>query len=83
MLRSLSLVNNISKPTEFIDKALLERGKKIQAQQAYCEEHRLPNFVTNGRCFGCGVNVFDFVTLKEASSSLITGCNHCHYSFCE
>lgn len=83
MQRSLLLENNTTKPKEFVDKNLLYRKKKVLAQQVYCKAHKLPNFAMDGRCYGCGANVFDFVTLEEASSSLITGCPNCHTSFCD
>lgn len=62
---------------------IVERQAKIQAQEEYCTKHHLPNFVGNGRCYGCGINVFDYVPLKEAESGLITGCPRCHKSFCD
>jgi hypothetical protein len=61
-----------------------EIRKCIEAQENYCNEHGYPIFMpVNGKCGRCGHQIFDVISLKGASNSLITGCPICHYSFCE
>ena len=62
---------------------LEERALKIQAQEAYCVNHNVPNFAGNGNCWHCGHNVYDDMTIEEVSSKLITGCPVCHHSWCD
>lgn len=64
-----------------------------KAQKKYCDENNLPLFV-NKHCPLCGKDVFGMYrksndeyrygfSVEVASSTLITGCPFCNYSFCE
>lgn len=65
------------------------------AQIAYCQEHGCPHFAPghSGRCYRCGRDIYQriewpggYVTgisVEAAGSELVTGCPHCHYSFCD
>ena len=61
--------------------------KARQAQKKYCEEHNLPHFAPeSGVCWRCGNNIYygqRGISVEEAGSTLITGCPHCHWSYCE
>lgn len=62
---------------------LVSSEMKVKAQVEYCIENDLPMFAPkDGRCYSCGRDVFEDYSYKEASSSLITGCRKCNYSFC-
>ena len=57
---------------------------KINAQEKYCRETGLPRFApADGICYRCHKQIYDVIELKNAQSTLITGCSHCHYSYCE
>lgn len=61
------------------------------AQANFQKENGYPDFAPkSGRCFRCGRNIYDLIeigtrktgiSVEKASSELITGCPHCHYSF--
>lgn len=60
------------------------------AQRAYCDASGSTYFAPdNGICYHCGRNIYQTygesrgISQDEASHSLITGCPHCNYSFCE
>jgi hypothetical protein len=56
----------------------------IEAQADYARMHRLPNFTSHdGRCFACGQNIYTKISVEQAGSKLISGCPHCHRSFCD
>ena len=41
---------------------------------------------SNGICYRCGQNIAEGengITLDDLGDYIITGCPHCHYSFCE
>jgi len=58
--------------------------KKIEAQRLYCQERMLPHFAPpDGKCWSCGNDIYLTITLETASNSLITGCPHCHKSYCD
>lgn len=66
-----------------------------RAQIKYCTENGYPHFAPghDGRCYRCGRDIYQriewptgYVTgisVEAAGSTLITGCPHCHYSFCD
>lgn len=66
-----------------------------RAQIKYCTENGYPHFAPghNGRCYRCGRDIYQriewptgYVTgisVEAAGSTLITGCPHCNYSFCD
>ena len=74
---------NVQMKQDYPSEELKQRGLKILAQEAYCVNNKLPNFALNGRCYSCGRNVFDELTLEDATNTLITGCPNCHTSFCD
>ena len=60
---------------------------KRKAHREYCSDNT-PNFAefgTNrkGNCRYCNQNIWEYITLKKASSELITGCPVCHRSYCD
>ena len=69
-----------------------------KAQAEYCSRTGAPHFApADGRCFRCRTNIYvakehkdpkfgDWttgVTVEKATASLVTGCPHCNYSYCE
>ena len=66
-----------------------------EAQAKYVKEKEYPHFApTSGRCYDCGRNIYLKIessngkyssgySVERASSELITGCPHCHHSYCE
>lgn len=67
--------------------------KACEAQTKFVKEHDYPYFAPgNGVCYSCRRNIYreekngnysSGITVEKASSELITGCPHCHYSYCE
>ena len=57
----------------------------IAAQQQYCKEHKAPHFAPDdGFCYSCGKQIYaNGRSVKYASENLITGCPHCHRSYCD
>lgn len=67
----------------------------IHAQKQYCEQNHLPNFTpSDGKCYRCNKDIYTLyqkpdvnyktgISVEEAGNHLITGCPHCHYSFCD
>lgn len=56
--------------------------KKIKAQEGYCKDNKVPFFAPKtGKCFKCHKQIFEKITLEEASNELITGCPFCNYSY--
>ena len=65
------------------------------AQEKYCETHGAPMFAPQGGyCPSCGWNIYmpDRIrggvcyggySVPEAGATLITGCPHCHATFCD
>lgn len=59
--------------------------KYYKAQEAYCNKHKLPFFVSDcqesrrGFCPHCG----RLMVNEKWKSEHITGCSRCHISFCE
>ena len=54
----------------------------LDAQKTYCDERKVPMFTpTDGRCFRCGQDITDALTVERASKELITGCPLCHRSY--
>ena len=64
------------------------------AQEKYCHEKHYPHFAPrSGFCYRCGRDIYRQITwpsghttgisVEGAGNHLITGCPHCHYSFCE
>lgn len=68
--------------------------KAIAAQKKYCEENKAPHFAPeDGFCYSCGKQIYvDYnengftshgESIEYASNELITGCPHCHRSYCD
>ena len=56
---------------------------KIKAQEEYCEKHKVPMFAPKDKCYSCNRNIWDKITLEQATNELITGCPYCNKSFCD
>lgn len=61
-----------------------------QAQEEYCHKHHLPLFAPrDGKCFHCGCDIYATygqsagISFDRAATTLISGCPHCHHSFCD
>ena len=65
----------------------VEQAKEAQAR--YCTINGVPHFAPySGICYKCRKNIYEQgkgfgISVERASSQLVTGCPHCHYSFCE
>ena len=58
--------------------------KAIAEQKQYCKEHHDPHFAPqDGFCWSCGKQIYVNGYEDRASSELITGCPHCHRSYCD
>lgn len=56
---------------------------KIMAQSEFVREAGGPLFAPgDGRCWKCGRQIYEAISLERAGSSRITGCPHCKHSFC-
>ena len=63
------------------------------AQYEYCAKKNYPHFApSGGLCWKCGNNIYTEInhgtyktgiSVEKASSELITGCPHCHRSYCD
>jgi len=61
-----------------------EIEEKRAAQKAYTIKEQLPHFApTDGVCWNCGKQIYTGISLEKASTQLITGCPHCHRSYCD
>lgn len=55
---------------------------KIEAQREYRKRTKSPCFgPDNGRCWSCGRQIFEKITLEGASNYLVTGCPYCYRSY--
>jgi len=51
---------------------------KLTKQIKYCNDNILPMFVPeDGKCWFCGKQI------EDSDSELLTGCKHCHRSYCD
>jgi len=67
--------------------------KAIEAQAMFAKAREYPHFApSDGICYNCGSNIYveiikgnhrSGIDVERASTSLITGCPHCHWSYCE
>lgn len=74
--------------TERIDTALANR-----AQVKYCEDNKAPHFAPTNYCYACRRSIYTTyningreskgITVERAGNGLITGCPHCHRSYCD
>lgn len=57
-----------------------ELKEKYKKYSEWCKENKLPNFVAeDGCCYFCKRPVFR----DNDKMEFITGCPHCHRSFCD
>jgi len=64
-----------------------------EGQAKLCKEKGYPHFAPlDGRCYNCKMNIYKLdtsmkwpsgISVERATSTLVTGCPHCHYSYCE
>ena len=76
-----------------MQKQTFDHSKSVEAQREFCKEKGYPHFApSNGICYNCRKDIYtqiDHGTFKSglsyerASSELITGCPHCHRSYCD
>ena len=62
-------------------------------QDKYCKENGYPHFAPeSGKCWSCNSDIYaqinhgeykTGISVEEAGSTLITGCPHCHISYCD
>lgn len=69
----------------------------IKRQKEYCDAKGVPHFAPyDGRCHKCGGQIysqkeryaggrkyFTGINTEKAGTTLVTGCPHCNYSFCD
>lgn len=61
----------------------------VEAQRKYCNKNGFPNFAPqDGYCYFCNriiyANRFERgYSIEYAATHLITGCPHCHGSYCD
>jgi len=76
-------------------KEIFDIKKACEAQARFVKEKDWPYFApSDGVCYDCRNNIYRKIkhesgkyysgySVEVASSTLITGCPHCHYSYCE
>lgn len=76
--------------SEVVKKTIKEIGNCITEQKKLCDERNFPHFAPkNGDCYHCGKNMYQNYVIKGRQSygkdgkELITGCPHCHGSYCD
>lgn len=62
----------------------------IEAQAKYCKDQQAPHFAPeDGFCWSCGNQIYADAgrshgrDISYASTELVTGCPHCHRSYCD
>ena len=71
-----------------------DAAKANAAQIAYCKEKGYPHFAPTNRCFKCNKNIYEVsvkqfsgietgISVEKAGQTLITGCPHCNWSYCD
>ena len=75
--------------------AIFDKEKAIEGQKKLCEEKGYPHFAPkSGVCWHCGCNFYEELTregekyktgisVEKARTELMTGCPHCHRSYCD
>ena len=59
-------------------------AEKFEKNKAYCRERNLPCFIPpDGKCFACHKQVFSDGNRGPKWDTFITGCPHCHRTFCD
>jgi len=55
-----------------------------EAQMGFCSSKKVPLFApVYGVCPSCKGNIYQVISVEEASNDLITGCPYCNESFVE
>lgn len=58
--------------------------EKKELQRKYCKENGYPHFAPrNGKCWHCGRQIYNRISIARAANTLITSCDWCNKSFCE
>jgi hypothetical protein len=65
---------------EFIKQ--LETNNKYEMQQSFCVKTGSPMFAGD-KCFSCGGDFWAKVSVREATTQIISGCRLCNKSFVE
>lgn len=61
-----------------------EVRQAIAEQKQYCKDNKAPHFAPeDGFCWSCGKQIYANGYEGRASNELITGCPHCHRSYCD
>lgn len=70
-----------------------DREQSKKAQDAYCTTNKSPHFAPfSGLCYHCGNDIYSEIdrgtyktgiSVERATNELITGCPHCHHSYCD
>lgn len=68
-------------------------SESIKGQKEYCIKNEAPDFApSNGVCWKCHNNIYkpiknrgyvSGITTEKAKTELVTGCPHCHRSYCD
>lgn len=73
-----------------VEKSLKELQECKDAQAELCRVEDFPHFApVSGRCYKCGRNIYQNYLLGSRESNgydgktFVTGCPHCHRSFCD
>ena len=76
-----TIIKNLGIESPFWNKKIIT---KIYLQKKYCEKNNAPNFAPNdGFCWSCGAQIYNHISEETAKSTHITGCPHCHRSYCD
>ena len=76
--------------SELVQKSIEELNECAKKQREYCKSSGDPHFAPDsGRCWKCGKNVYQNYEIDErihkgeSGEELVTGCPHCHRSYCD
>ena len=68
-------------------------AEAVKGQKEYQLAKDFPDFApADGKCWNCGRNIYSPIkngkhtsgySVERASTTLITGCPHCHRSYCD
>jgi len=75
---------------ELVKKTDTEISECVQKQKQLCKEKNYPHFAPNsGICWKCNRNIYqnyiigDRISHGKSGEEFITGCPHCHRSYCD
>lgn len=68
-----------------------DSGEAHKVHAKWCADHKWPNFAPTQFCYDCRKDIYkqiDHGTYKtgisvELANGSITGCPHCHHSYCD